>query len=117
MAFHFKGFESPAFTQMPNAIVDELLPELNEGELKILLYIVRRTFGFHRDHDDISIKQLTDGITTKDGRQLDRGTGMSRSAVVRALKGLQDKGVIVSQRNVSQERGNEPNTYSLKFSP
>ncbi len=114
--YQFGGFSSPNYTQTPNELFDQLMPHLNEGELKVLLYIIRRTFGFQRESDTISIKQMMDGLVTRDGRRLDEGVGLSRSAVIRALKGLQDKGVIVAQKNVDPERGSMPSTYALKFS-
>ena len=42
----FRGFRSPSYTQVPDELFDELLVELSGGELKVLLYIIRRTFGF-----------------------------------------------------------------------
>ena len=36
-------------------LFDELLPYLSEAELKVLLYIVRRTFGFKKEADAISV--------------------------------------------------------------
>lgn len=59
MVFKFRGFESPAFTQMPNAIVDELLPELNEGELKVLLYIVRRLMRHVKIEQTLTYEHMT----------------------------------------------------------
>lgn len=115
-AYRFNGFSVPNYTQVPNECFDELLPHLNEGELKVLLYIIRRTFGFQREADTISIKQMMDGLVTVDGRQLDQGAGLSRSAVIRALKGLQDKGIITARKNLDPERGSMPSTYALKFS-
>ncbi len=113
--FHFEGFNSPQFTQLPNAVVDVLLPHLTDPELRVLLYIVRRTFGFQRDNDTISLRQMTDGLTTRDGRRLDSGTGLKRSAVAKALQGLQQKGIILSRRNSDPEHGSLPTTYGLRF--
>ena len=113
--FQFEGFDSPNFTMTPNQLFDQLLPHLNEGELKCLLYIIRRTFGFQRDSDSISIKQMMEGLVTRDGRRLDSGVGLSRSAVIRALQGLQKKGCILSRRNEDSERGSLPSTYALRL--
>jgi hypothetical protein len=71
----FQGFTSPTYTQVPDELFDELMPRLSESELKVLLYVVRRTFGFKKSADDISLKQMVEGIRTRDGRQLDNGTG------------------------------------------
>src|SRR5215210_6096117 len=111
--FIFRGFDSPNTTQVPDAFFDVVAPELTEAELRVVLYIIRRTFGFKKDSDTISLRQMVDGITTKDGRVLDRGTGLKKSAVANTLNGLERKGVIVSKRNRSPEQGNEPTTYAL----
>jgi hypothetical protein len=114
--FYYQGFTSPNGTIVPDDVFDVLLPQLTDIELRVLLYIVRRTFGFKRSSDDISLRQLVDGITTKDGRVLDRGAGISKPSAVKAVKGLTQKGVVVTQRNSSAERGDEPTTYALRFS-
>ena len=113
--FWYDGFSSPNFTQVPDDVFDLLMPRLTEAELRVLLYIIRRTFGFKKDADAISINQMVDGITTREGRVLDSGTGLSRRSVVNGLKGLEAKGVIVAYRRQSAERGHEPTTYSLRF--
>jgi len=111
----FQGFANPNYTQVPDELFDLLLPTLSDAELRVLLYIVRRTFGFKRDSDTISLSQMVHGITTKDGQVLDTGTGLSKSTVARGLKGLRDKGVIVATRNSSATRGDQPTTYRLRF--
>jgi replication protein O len=111
--FHFAGFATPVYTQVPDAVFDELLPVLSGAELKVLLYVIRRTFGFKKASDDISISQIMHGITTREGEVLDRGTGLSKDAVTRATKRLVEMGVLVARRNRSRERGNEPTTYAL----
>jgi len=113
--FYYSGFKSPNTTQVPDELFDVLLPELSDAELRVLLYIIRRTFGFKKEADNISLRQMVEGITTRDGRILDRGVGVSKATVSRALQGLQAKGIIVAQRNRSAERGNEPTTYAVRF--
>ena len=115
--FHFGGFDGPRYTPTPDALFDVLLPVLSEAELKVLLYIVRRTFGFKKDADAISVKQLQHGIRTRDGRQLDGGTGLSLSSVQRGVKGLLAKDIITQTRRRSPERGDETTVYSLRFRP
>jgi hypothetical protein len=111
--FRFKGFASPNYTTVPDELFDVLMPHLTDPELRVLLYIVRRTFGFKKASDDISLKQMVGGITAKDGRVLDGGAGLSKASAARGLKGLADKGIITATRNSSLERGNEPTTYRL----
>ena len=113
--FRYRGFSRPNYTQVPDDVFDVLLPELSESELKVLLYIIRRTFGFKKDADSISLKQMVEGIRTRDGRQLDRGAGISKTSAVRGVNGLVEKGIIVAVRNRSVEKGDEPTTYTLRF--
>lgn len=113
--FHYDGFSSPNGTIVPDDVFDVLAPQLTEAELRVLLYIIRRTFGFKRQADDISLRQMVEGITTRDGRRLDRGAGVAKSAAIRAVKALVAKGIIVKRANRSAERGDEPTTYALRF--
>ena len=111
--FRYQGFSRPNYTQVPDDVFDVLLPELTESELKVLLYIIRRTFGFKKDADTISLKQMVEGIRTRDGRQLDRGAGVSKTSAVRGVNGLVEKGIILAVRNRSAEKGDEATTYTL----
>jgi phage replication O-like protein O len=113
--FRFDGFDGPTYTQVPDAIFDVLMAVLSGSEFKVLLYIVRRTFGFKKLEDDISLNQIIGGIRTKDGRMLDRGTGLSRDSVTKAIKSLEEKGIIVRGRRFSEEKGDQPTTYGLRF--
>src|SRR5205823_1012807 len=62
-----------------------------------------------------SLRQMVEGISTRDGEVIDHGTGMSKAGVARGIKGLVVKGVIVSERNSSAAKGDEPTTYRLRF--
>ena len=112
---HFPGFGRPTYTMVPDELFDELLPDLSGAETKVLLYIIRHTFGWKKNSDNISLKQMAEGIRTRDGRVLDRGAGVSKSAAAQAVKELVDRGVILAVRNRSMEKGDEPTTYTLRF--
>jgi Bacteriophage replication protein O len=113
--FHFQGFRSPRYTQVPDEVFDELMPRLSGAELKVLLYIIRRTFGFKKERDNISLSQLLHGITTAAGTVLDRGTGLSKKTLLDTIKNLIEKNLIISERRRSEEKGNEPTTYHLNM--
>ncbi len=89
----------PTTTPVPDDVFDLLMPQLTGAELKVLLYLCRRTFGFQQDAANISLGHLM------------RGTGLSRESVTLAVHDLEAHGVIVS----SQEQGSEPTTYALNF--
>ena len=113
--FHYQGFTSPNGTLVPDDVFDVLMPELTEAELRVLLYIVRRTFGFKKASDAISLSQMVKGIQTRDGRTLDRGTGMSRRGVMKGIAGLQAKGIVTVEKNTAEDGVNRVNVYRLRF--
>jgi replication protein O/DnaA-like protein len=111
----FPGFQFPTTTPVPDEVFDVLMPQLSGAELKVLLYICRRTFGFKKESDTISLHQIAHGITTRDGRVLDGGTGLCKRHVIRALKVLEKKNIIKVTRKVDETGLNEVNTYSLNM--
>jgi hypothetical protein len=86
----------PPWTQLPNILMDYVIPLLRESEEKVLLYVLRRTYGFkdcegHRkERDVISFSQFLGGRVSSEGRPLDFGCGISRSKLVEALAFLQE---------------------------
>lgn len=114
-SFRYEGFSVPNGTFVPDDLFDLLAPRLTEAELRVLLYVIRRTFGFGKNADAISLKQLTDGITTRDGRTLDHGTGMSRKGVIAGIKGLLDKQIITVSKQLDDRGENQVNVYTLRF--
>ena len=109
----FKGFYSPRSTQVPDNYFDSVMPILSGNENKVLLYIFRRTFGFKKERDSISISQMVGGIKTRSGKQLDLGTGLSKSTVVRAVRKLESLDMIRRTKRRTIEKGDEPTTYEL----
>ena len=109
----FTGYASPNYTPVPDELFDEQLPDLSGAELKVLLYVIRRTFGFKRESDTISISQMLGGLHTYDGRQLDRGVGLTKKTLLLAIKSLEEKNIIFTERRRSVERGDEPTSYRL----
>jgi hypothetical protein len=113
--FFFEGIESPNGTIFPDTLLDLVMPFLSPTEWKVCSYIVRRTFGWKKASDRISLEQICHGIMRRDGSRLDHGTQLDRKTAIKALRGLEAKGVIVAQRNYSDARGFEATTYGLRF--
>lgn len=113
--WRFQGFVFPTTTPIPDQVFDELLPRLTGNELKVLLYICRRTFGFKRESDNISLNQMLDGIVKKDGTRLDGGVGLSKPTLLRALKSLREQEIILVEHRSSAARGNQPTNYRLNI--
>lgn len=111
----FPGFVMPAYTMTPNHIFDWLMPDLNLSETRVLLYIVRHTFGWQKEADAIGVRQFCEGIKRRDGTRVDRGTGLGRSTVLAAIKSLEEWGIIDRQENRDPEGGDLPSTYRLRL--
>ncbi len=115
-------FARPTTTPTPDEIFDEWVHRLKHSELLVLLYIVRRTFGFRdrygelKDGDTISLRQFHEGIVTRSGKRLDHGCGVrNKTSITAALKRLEELGLIRARRSESAEKGNETTWYSLAF--
>ena len=109
----FPGFRSPNYTQVPDELFDVLLPVLGGAELKVLMYIIRRTFGFKRDSDAISLSQMLTGIVKRDGERLDYGTGLTKKTLLKALSSLADRQIIFAERRITSAQGNMATVYRL----
>jgi phage replication O-like protein O len=73
----------PNYTQTPNVFFDEIMRELQYAELKIMLAIMRKTFGWQKKKDKISYSQIQEM------------TGLSRQGIADGLKLLIEKQYIV----------------------
>lgn len=93
---------APNYTQTPNDLFDHWLPLLKESELKVLLVIMRKTFGWHKIRDAISISQLM------------KMTGLARETVVDAARTLQQNGIV--KREVVGPPGKQDTIYELIIS-
>lgn len=54
------GFQAPNYTQVPNDFF-VMAADMGEAELKVVLYIIRETFGYHREECQVSIRKLALG--------------------------------------------------------
>jgi hypothetical protein len=113
----FAGIAQPGCTQVPDEVLDWIMAYLTGAELKVLLDIVRRTFGFKKDADAISLDQLCHGIVRHDGRRLDLGSGLKRPTVLEALRSLRARQLIVAQQRVDPQTGSRPTVYALRLCP
>ena len=76
------------FVPVPNAYFEHLA-DLSGAELKVLLAILRRTVGWRKESDEISIEQL---------QQM---TGLARNSVRAGLRGLLERGLIEQRSNAT----------------
>ncbi len=75
------------FTPIANEILNHLvMPGLNGSEFRLILWVVRKTYGFAKKADQISLTQFQ------------KATGMKRSSVVKTLKTLVAKRLLLLEK-------------------
>ena len=73
----------PNFTKKPNVIMDKYCRFISPSAYKVLDIICRKTYGFHKPVDKISIGQF------------EEYTGLSNRVVIKSIKELEDFGIII----------------------
>lgn len=73
---------APNYTQMPNIFVDEIMAKLTGAETKIVLFIIRETFGWQRNWKDLTLDQI------------EKATGLSRRQTIYSVDSLLKNGLI-----------------------
>lgn len=76
------GFASPNHTQTPNELFDKYMAVMGESELKVTLAIIRKTLGYHKVSDPISLTQLQ------------KMTGLSRQGVIDGAEAAVARGLL-----------------------
>lgn len=112
---NFEGFTEPTYTQVPDEFLDRMLPYLSGAETKIMLYLFRKTLGYKKFSDRLSLTQIANGCRRRSGEPVDGGTGLSRSTVAVALKSLEQKGLIVVARMQTPAGDSDMNVYSVRW--
>jgi phage replication O-like protein O len=86
------------FTRIANELLDQiLLAPLRGQQMKIIFFLIRKTYGYGKKSDKLSLQQWADGI------------GIERHNVWRELQGLIDGNMIHVQDNGPKR----PKTYSV----
>jgi len=94
----------PFYTHVPDDFFDEELKDLSGSEVKVMLVIFRKTFGFKVDKSKISIKYI------------ELYSGLSHRSVVSALKSLEAKGHIrIERRKLQKSEKPLTSMISVKF--
>ncbi len=110
----FRGYRGPRFTPLPDEFLDHQLADLTSAEAKVMLFLFRKTYGYRKSGDRVSFAQLQFGTVAADGTIIDRGTGLSKATIWRALKGLQKKGLIEVYRQTTRAGDPDVNYYRIR---
>ena len=77
-----KTIPKPNYTQIPNIMLDSMMQDMGEAELKVVMAIARQTFGFHRKRKMMSLSYLA------------KATGMSRQGVLNGITAALESGIV-----------------------
>jgi len=91
----------PNSTQLPNIIIDYWMPRLTDGEFKVLIAIARKTYGWRKKSDTISL------------RQIEEMTGLSRKGITKMLDSLIAKTLIIKIKSKTEWGDDAPNIYEI----
>ncbi len=82
----------------------------------MLLYIIRRTYGFRKNADAISLSQFRKGIKTQDKKVLDKGCGLEHNrTILVALASLEEKGYVIANKGQTNRGDADTTVYKLRF--
>jgi phage replication O-like protein O len=99
--------ESPIsvyFIKIPNIMIETLAKiNLRSSEGQLIIAIVRKTIGYHKDQDKISVSQLM------------KMTGLSRRTVIYGLQTLEARQIISITRNRIEARLHDTNMIGIQF--
>lgn len=87
---------APNYTQIPNVIFELMADKnahLTEAELRVILAIARKTFGWHKKRDKISLSQL------------EALTAMTRTSVKSGLDAAIERGLVRRTPDTNDKRG------------
>jgi hypothetical protein len=74
-----EAFPEPFHTQTPNNFFD-MVPDMSNAELRVTLIMIRNTFGWQRDHFEMSVTKLA------------KAAGLSRQAALDGAMAAQKRG-------------------------
>lgn len=94
----FQGFKQPEqnYSKLPHEFID-LLPEIDSlAELKVVLYVLRHTWGFS-EYDKpkkMTLDELQNGRKRRDGSRMDGGTGLSVNSIKSGAEKAVERGIL-----------------------
>ncbi len=91
----------PNTSAIPNILFDYWMLHLSPAEFKVLMCLARKTYGWHKDVDRISISQIA------------KMTGLSKGGLIRNLESLLNRGLINKVKSKTLDGDDAPNQYEI----
>ena len=114
----FMGFEHPKenWSKIPHTLIEAMPNITSLGEMKVILYLLRHTWGFQDigEFKKITLDEFAKGRKRKDRSRYDSGTGLSIPTIRKGLKQAIDHGFILIETDNS-DKARQKNYYMLKM--
>lgn len=94
----------PNSSSIPNIFFDYWMPKLSPAEFKVLMCVARKTYGWHKDFDLISLKQI------------EKMTGLNKSGIVKNVSNLVQRGILTKLKSKTSDGDDAPNRYGINVS-
>lgn len=104
----FQGFNLPEenWSKLPHQLIESLSKFASQGELMVVLYILRHTWGFQEfdQFKKITLNEFMHGRKTTNLKEyptgrMDKGVGMSKGAIIRGLQRAEEHGFIKVEKD------------------
>jgi hypothetical protein len=105
------------WSMLPHYFIEEMMPDISKlSEMKVLLYVLRHTWGFQDESKKITLDEFQHGRKNKDGGRLDAGCNMSINAIKSGIKSAIAHGYLQVDTN-SSDKARIKKTYSIIYMP
>ena len=103
----FKGFERPTdnYSKLPHSFID-LLPTIDTmAEMKVVLYLLRHTWGFSEfgKPKKLTTDEFANGRKKRDQSRMDAGTGLSENSVRAGIEKAVEHGFFTVETDESDK--------------
>lgn len=93
----------PNTSAIPNILFDYWMHILTPAEFKVLMCIARKTYGWHKSYDRISLKQI------------ENMTGLGKSGIVNNVEALIEHGLVSKLKSKTSDGDDAPNQYEINI--
>src|SRR3990172_8637280 len=111
----FDGFNEPKanYSKLPHILIDTLPLIDSLAEMKVILYVLRHTWGFqeYQEAKRITMDEFENGRKSK-GRRIDGGIKMVRNSIKAGIKQAVEHGFLIQERD-DKDEGRSSYVYYL----
>jgi hypothetical protein len=113
----FPGFQPPKanFSKLPHSLIEALPLVESLAELKVVLYVLRHTWGYQEYQlpKRITMDEFEHGRKAGNGARLDNGVGMAKNSVKAGISKAIEHGFLQRKAEKKKDFGRSSYVYSL----